>query len=142
MVPCQTIPCDEQSISLCAALTHPLHDNMATYNPLKIQQQRLAEQQAELERQIAALQAQEKAAALQRIRALMLEFGIASDQLMPKSKRKSKKPRVKSSDRAGKKSNAAYRDPASAATWGGVGRRPAWVVQWLEQGRRLDELAS
>lgn len=138
MVPCQTIPCDEQSISLCAALTHHFHDNMATYNPLKIQQQRLAEQQAELERQIAALQAQEKAAALQRIRALMLEFGIAADQLMPKGK----KPRVKSSDRAGKKANAVYRDPASAATWGGVGRRPAWVVQWLEQGRRLDELAS
>lgn len=117
---------------------------MATYNPLRIQQQKLAEQQAELERQIAALQAQEKAAALQRIRALMLEFGIASDQLMPKSKSKSKskKPRVKSSDRAGKKANAVYRDPASAATWGGVGRRPAWVVQWLEQGRRLDELAS
>lgn len=113
---------------------------MATYNPLRIQQQKLAEQQAELERQIAALQAQEKAAALQRIRALMLEFGIAADQLMPKSK--SKKPRVKSSDRAGKKANAVYRDPASAATWGGVGRRPAWVVQWLEQGRRLDELAS
>jgi DNA-binding protein H-NS len=140
MVPCQTIPCDEQSISLCAALAHHLHDNMATYNPLKIQQQRLAQQQAELERQIAALQAQEKAAALQRVRALMSEFGISADQLMPKSK--SKTPRIKPSDRAGRKSNAVYRDPASAATWGGHGRRPAWVVQWLAQGRRLDELAS
>jgi DNA-binding protein H-NS len=137
-VPCQTISFDEQSISLRAALAHHLHDNMATYNPLRIQQQRLAEQQAELERQIAALQAQEKAAALQTIRALMSEFGIAADQLMTKSK----KPRVKSSDRAGRKSNAVYRDPASAATWGGLGRRPAWVVQWLAQGRRLDELAS
>jgi DNA-binding protein H-NS len=107
---------------------------MATYNPLKIQQQRLAEQQAELERQIAALQAQEKAAALQRIRALMSEFGITADQLMPKSR----KPRSKSSGRSGKTSSPAYRDPASGATWGGLGRRPAWVVQWLAQGRRLD----
>jgi DNA-binding protein H-NS len=68
----------------------------------------------------------------------MSEFGIAADQLMPKSR----KPRIKSSGRSGKTSNAVYRDPASAATWGGLGRRPAWVVQWLAQGRRLDELAS
>jgi DNA-binding protein H-NS len=67
----------------------------------------------------------------------MAAVGITAEQLMPKGKQR----RIKSSDRAGKKSNAVYRNPASAATWGGLGRRPAWVVQWLEQGRRLDELA-
>lgn len=110
---------------------------MATYNPLRIQQQKLAEQQAELERQIAALLAQEKAAALQRIRALMAEFNLTTADLMPKGKQT----RAKAVRRASKASKAGYRDPASGSIWSGRGRRPGWVVQWLAQDRSLDDLA-
>jgi DNA-binding protein H-NS len=111
---------------------------MATYNPLKIQQHKLAEQQAELERQIAAVLAREKAAGIQRIRELMAQFGIAAAELALKPG-KSRRPGKTKSKSAGP-SAARYRDPASGATWTGKGRRPAWFVQWLAQGRPLTEL--
>ncbi|MFM2067043.1 MAG: hypothetical protein RLZZ584_1952 [Pseudomonadota bacterium] len=60
---------------------------MATYNPLLIQRQKLARQQAELERQIAQQQAQAKAAALLRIRELMHSFAISGAELEPPRRR-------------------------------------------------------
>lgn len=36
---------------------------------------------------------------------------------------------------------ALYRDQSNPEnTWSGRGRKPLWVVAWLEQGRSLDEL--
>lgn len=34
-----------------------------------------------------------------------------------------------------------YRDPNNAEnTWSGRGRKPLWVLAWLEQGRSIEEL--
>lgn len=34
-----------------------------------------------------------------------------------------------------------YRDPNNAEnTWSGRGRKPLWVLAWLEQGRSMDDL--
>lgn len=111
---------------------------MATFNLLKIQQQKLADQHAELERQIAAVRAQEKAAALQTIKALMTELGITLADLEPSKKQaRTKAPVVKFKVTSG----VNYRDPASGVLWGGRGRRPAWVIRWVTEGRDLSALA-
>lgn len=110
---------------------------MATYNLLKIQQQRLAEQQAELERQIATVQALEKAAALQTITALMGELGITLADLEPTKKPPRGKAHVVKFKAT---SGLSYRDPASGALWSGRGRRPAWVLRWVAEGRDLAAL--
>jgi DNA-binding protein H-NS len=109
---------------------------MATYNPLKIQQQKLAEQQAALEKQIAELMAEEKAQAIGRARALMAEFGIKTAELET-----TRRGPLRLGRSAGK-SVARYRDPASGATWSGKGRRPGWYVQWLADGKPAADLGA
>ena len=54
-------------------------------------------------------------------------LGISVDDLMPK--------------KGGKASRIAkYRDPADASnTWGGRGKRPAWLQAYLDAGRDKDE---
>jgi DNA-binding protein H-NS len=38
---------------------------------------------------------------------------------------------------------AAYRNPANAAeTWTGRGRKPRWVIEWLDAGKSLEDLQS
>lgn len=36
---------------------------------------------------------------------------------------------------------AKYKDPSSGATWTGKGRKPGWVVSFLEAGGVLEDLA-
>ncbi|MBK6852469.1 MAG: H-NS histone family protein [Burkholderiales bacterium] len=64
---------------------------MATYNPLLIKRQKLAEQQAELERQIALERAQARAAALLHIKQLIATFAITSDEIAPPASPRSSK---------------------------------------------------
>lgn len=36
-----------------------------------------------------------------------------------------------------------YRNPANAAeTWSGRGRKPKWVMEWLDAGKSLDDLLA
>jgi DNA-binding protein H-NS len=66
---------------------------MATYNPLLIKRQKLAEEQAELEREIALQQAEARSAALVRIRELMATFAITPAEVAPPApKRKPGRP--------------------------------------------------
>ncbi len=38
---------------------------------------------------------------------------------------------------------AAYRNPANAAeTWTGRGRKPRWVIEWLDAGKSLEDLQA
>lgn len=128
-----TLPGHLERPPLNTTRSHP----MATYNLLKIQQQKLAEQQAELERQIAAMQAQEKASALQKIKALMAELGITlADLELMKKQPRTKAPAFKFKVTSG----VSYRDPASGVLWSGRGRRPAWVIRWVTEGRDLAAL--
>ena len=56
---------------------------MATYNPLLLKRQKLAEEQAELERQIAIERAQSRAAALLHIKQLIATFTITVNEIAP-----------------------------------------------------------
>ncbi|MEY2686720.1 MAG: hypothetical protein RL375_918 [Pseudomonadota bacterium] len=64
---------------------------MATYNPLLIKRQKLAEEQAELERQIAIERAQARAEALLHVRQLVATFAILASEIAPAEPRKTSK---------------------------------------------------
>jgi DNA-binding protein H-NS len=59
---------------------------MATYNPLLLKRQKLAEEQAELERQIAIERAQARATALLHIEQLIATFSITASEIAPQQR--------------------------------------------------------
>ncbi|RDU95253.1 H-NS family nucleoid-associated regulatory protein [Trinickia dinghuensis] len=83
---------------------------MSTYKEL------LAKQR-ELDAQIAAARNEERAQAIATIRELMQQFEITSSDLA-----------VKRGAYKRGSSQAKYRDPASGATWSGMGREPRWIA--------------
>jgi DNA-binding protein H-NS len=111
--------------------------------------QELVSQQAELEKQAAALQEQieqarkaERAEGLARIKALMADYGVTLAELGGGGKgggraAKSAKP----SASAGKKVPPKYRDAASGNTWSGRGLQPNWLKAALAGGRKLEDFA-
>lgn len=80
-------------------------------------------------------QAHEEAVLLQEIRAKLSALGLSADDMAKRlgggKVSPSGKPRLP----------GMYRDANNPEnTWSGRGRKPLWVVAWLEQGRSLDEL--
>ncbi|QQC64360.1 H-NS histone family protein [Paraburkholderia ginsengisoli] len=79
----------------------------------------LLKQREELQRQIEAAREQEVAAAISRVREVVAEYGLTPEQVFSRSSAKyGPKPGTRP---------AKYRDPASGATWGGMGREPLWI---------------
>ena len=80
----------------------------------------LIEQRAALEAQIEAARKAEIADAVDRVRALVAEYGLTADDVFGGAKRGPK---------AGGRSTVApkYRDPATGATWTGRGKAPKWI---------------
>jgi DNA-binding protein H-NS len=79
----------------------------------------LLKQHEALQIQIDAAREQEVAAAIERVREIIGEYSLTPEQVFaqPKGKR-GPKPATKP---------AKYRDPASGATWSGMGREPLWI---------------
>ena len=90
---------------------------MATYK-------QLLAQKAELEAQIEAARAAEVGAAIEKIRALMQQYGLAPEDVVQKRRGRPAgvKAKAKSQPVAAK-----YRDPKTGNTWSGRGRAPAWL---------------
>lgn len=83
---------------------------------------RLAEQQAELERNIAAVRADKKGEAIQKIKLLMAKLDITPAELEPtRNSNRTKSSTVKCKVTSG----LSYRDLASGAMWSGRRRHPA-----------------
>lgn len=78
--------------------------------------QNLLARKAELEAQIAAAQAEDKAKAVTEARALIAEHGLTAADVFPQGK----KPK-------GSVGAPKYRDPATGATWTGRGKPPNWI---------------
>lgn len=76
----------------------------------------LLQQKAELESQIAKVQAEQKADAVAKARALVAEHGLTAADVFPPAKAKGISVGV-----------AKYRDPATGATWTGRGKPPNWI---------------
>ena len=78
----------------------------------------LLQQKAELESQIAAIEASAKADAVAKARALIADHGLTAADVFPPAKAGGKGISV---------GVAKYRDPATGATWTGRGKNPAWI---------------
>lgn len=93
----------------------------------------LMAQREALERQIDETKKQERGEAIEKVRALMAEYGLTVADLgsRPSSGKKNK---PKSS---GNKVAAKYRNASTGETWSGRGLQPRWLKAALASGRKL-----
>lgn len=86
---------------------------------------------ADLEAQVEKVTKAEMGSAIAKVRKIMTEFGLTIEHLAG-SAPAGKSARKNASAKAAKKLKGSkapkYRDPASGATWAGVGRAPAWIA--------------
>lgn len=96
----------------------------------------LLAQKAELEKQIAEAQREQRSAALNTIRQLMADHGLTAADLAGRSA----SPGAARGPRAGGKVAAKYRD-AVGNTWSGRGLQPKWLKAALAGGKQLSDFA-
>ena len=99
--------------------------------------QELMAQREALERQIEQTKKQERGDAVEKVRALMAEYGLTVADLGNRaSGGKAKK--TKSS---GHKVAAKYRNASTGESWSGRGLQPRWLKAALASGRKLSDFA-
>lgn len=96
--------------------------------------QELLDQKAALEKQIESTRRQERAEAINKVRALMSEYGLTAADL-------SGKPAVKNSGGRGAKVAPKYRNAATGDTWSGRGLQPKWLKAALAAGRKIEDFS-
>jgi len=92
----------------------------------------LLSQKAELEKQIAEMQHNERAEAVAQVRVLMAQYGLSVADIASKAGG----PKI-SGPKAGAKVAAKYRNPATGDTWSGRGLKPKWLQSALAAGRSV-----
>ena len=95
----------------------------------------LMAQKEAIEKRIADARKNERAAAIQKIKALMADHGLTVADLHGKPA-----PAGRAS-RKGSKVPAKYRDPATGDSWSGRGLQPKWLKAALASGRKLSDFA-
>ena len=98
--------------------------------------QELMAQREALERQIDQTKKQERGEAIEKVRALMAEYGLTVADLGNRAGGKAKK--TKSS---GNKVAAKYRNASTGESWSGRGLQPRWLKAALASGRKLSDFA-
>jgi DNA-binding protein H-NS len=96
----------------------------------------LLAQKASLEKQIAAMQREERAAAIAQVKSLMSEHGLTLADLSA-----GRKSGAKATNGSGKKVPAKYRNKATGETWSGRGLQPRWLKAALAGGKKLADFA-
>lgn len=87
--------------------------------------------QKDVTKAIDSFEERARKAALAEVDAVARQHGFTIDQLLGKTAAPVRKPVA-----------AKYADPANPSdTWSGRGRKPKWVVAYLESGKSLDDLA-
>jgi DNA-binding protein H-NS len=98
----------------------------------------LRDLQSRIPGEIKKRESAEKQKVIDELATLAQTRGFALDDLLPRPR---KAPSV-SGGGAPKKVAPKYRHPEQAKlTWTGRGRKPAWVAEWLAQGKPLSALA-
>jgi len=97
----------------------------------------LIAQKAELEKQIADAQREEKAGAIAQVKALMAQHGLTAADLVARGPSSARPVSAKS----GGKVAAKYRDPATGNSWSGRGLKPNWLKAALDSGKTLADFA-
>jgi len=92
---------------------------MATYQEL------LAQKQA-LEAQIESARATEVASVIEKIRELMVQYGLSPEDIAPR-RRRGRPAGTASADSEKAPLPPKYMDPKTGKTWSGRGRTPAWL---------------
>jgi DNA-binding protein H-NS len=95
----------------------------------------LLAQKAALEKQIVEMQRAERTEAIDRVKALMAEYGLTLADIgsRPAAVPKRAPSKVKVA--------AKYRNPATGDTWSGRGLKPNWLTAALAAGRSLTDFA-
>jgi DNA-binding protein H-NS len=93
----------------------------------------LLNQKANLEKQIAAMQREQRGAAIAQVKSLMAEHGLTVADLGRRASAKK--------SRAGGKVAAKYRNKATGDTWSGRGLQPRWLKAELKAGKKLADFA-
>jgi len=96
--------------------------------------QDLLAQKEALDQQIEATKKKERGDAIEKIRALMSEYGLTVADLSPRTPSKAK-------IGTGKKVAAKYRNAATGDSWSGRGLQPKWLKAALASGRKLSDFA-
>ncbi len=99
--------------------------------------QELLAQKAELERKIQETQRNERQGAIDKVRALMAEFGLSVEDLGGKAASTGRK---KASGDGTRKAAVKFRD-AAGNTWSGRGLQPRWLKDALGAGKSLADFA-
>jgi DNA-binding protein H-NS len=96
----------------------------------------LMAQREALERQIEQTKKQERGEAIERVKALMAEYGLTVADLGSRpASGKTKK------GKSGGKVAAKYRNTSTGETWSGRGLQPRWLKAALASGRKLADFA-
>lgn len=98
----------------------------------------LMAQRAALDKIIADTQREERSGAIQKIHALMAEYGLSLADIG------SKGPKTGSSGMPKKSSGkvaAKYRNKATGESWSGRGLKPKWLTAALAAGRSMNDFA-
>jgi DNA-binding protein H-NS len=99
--------------------------------------QDLMAQREALERQIEQTKKQERGEAIERVRALMAEYGLTVADLG----RRPGSGKAKKSKSSGNKVAAKYRNTSTGEAWSGRGLQPRWLRAALASGRKLSDFA-
>lgn len=108
---------------------------MSTIDELIAQRAALAAQQAEIEKALSAIRAQERAETLSKIEALMVEHGLTVADLGAESKARSKA----AGSEVRKPVAAKFRNNATGETWSGRGLKPKWLSAAIEGGAKVED---
>ncbi len=99
----------------------------------------LMAQKEALERQIEQTTTQERGSAIEKVRALMSEYGLTVADLGGKTGASAKV--AKKSKTGGTKVAAKYRNTSTGESWSGRGLQPRWLKAALASGRKLTDFA-
>ena len=99
--------------------------------------QELMAQREALERQIEQTKKHERGEAIEKVKAMMAEYGLTVADLG--SRPAASKPKKGKS--GGNKVAAKYRNASTGETWSGRGLQPRWLKAALASGRKLADFA-
>jgi DNA-binding protein H-NS len=99
--------------------------------------QELMSQKEALDRQIEETKKQERGDAIEKVRALMAEYGLTVADLGPRASAG----KAKKAKSGGGKVAAKYRNASTGESWSGRGLQPRWLKAALASGRKLSDFA-
>jgi DNA-binding protein H-NS len=99
--------------------------------------QDLLAQRAEIEKKIADVQREERTNAVNKVRAMMAEFGLTAADIAGKTTAV----RAPGAAKPASKVAAKYRNAATGESWTGRGLQPKWLKSALAAGAKIEDFA-